>query len=276
MRLGQERTKPFPNAVHSARPLKPKKDYVLSGTIGVGVLFFIFSLIQLNFDYSRLVKGVGDFFGMAGKMFPPKLEDFMIVTAAAVQSLQVAIVGTAVGIFISFFLSFLGASNIAPNKAILWAVNFFAALMRSIPTILWALIFIAALGMGPIPGILALAIHGLGMLIKVYAESIEEVDEGVLEGMKATGASWFQMVMQGILPIVLPSFLSWSLFRLEMNIRYSAVLGMVGAGGIGWELISKMRMYDLQAAMFIILYIFVIVFVIEQLGNTIKKKLIKM
>ncbi len=253
-----------------------KQDRFLYWTMLIIFIFFIFSLIQLNFDYSKLWTGTSDFFFMLGKMFPPNPTDWFYILAAAVESLQIAIVGTVVAIVISFFLAFLGATNLSPNKGILWFVKGFAALMRAIPAMIWALLFIVSVGMGPLAGIMALGIHSLGMLIKVYAESVEEVDDGLIEAMRATGASWLQIVLQGILPMVFTSFLSWSIFRLEIDIRYSTILGMVGAGGIGWELVRAMRMYKLDEAMFITIVIFIMIFLVELAGNQMKKKIIKL
>ena len=127
--------------------------------------------------------------------------------------------------------------------------------------------------MGPFPGILALAFNSTGMLVKVFAQSIEELDEGIFEGMKATGASWLQIIFQGILPSVTTALMAWSIFRFEIDFRYATILGMVGAGGIGWELTSAMRVYRLQEAvlLLIIIVIFLMVFSAEMIGNRVKK-----
>src|SRR5699024_10243922 len=146
-----------------------------------------------------------------------------------------------------------------------------AALIRAIPALIWVLIFIVAVGMGPFPGILALAFNSLGMLIKVFSQSIDELDEGIFEGLRSTGANWLHVVCQGVVSCVLTGCRSGSGFRGEINVRGGMILGMGGAGGIGGALASTMRMFRLGESMFIILVVFVIVFTVEMAGNRLKK-----
>ncbi len=254
---------------------KPRPNLLIPFTVIVTAVFFVFSLVQLNFEYSKLWSGADRFVNMVTKMFPPSPKDWEHVLAAALESLQVALVGTVLAILFSFFLGFLSARNMTPNRTVMWLTRMFAGTMRAIPTLIWALIFIVSVGMGPIAGIMALAIHSIGMLVKVFSESVEEVDSGKIEAMRATGANWLQIVMQGVLPMVSTAYLSWSLFRLEIDIRYSTILGMVGAGGIGWELTRAMRMYKLDEAMFITLVIFFMIFAVELAGDRVKKSLLR-
>ncbi|MBU9713678.1 phosphonate ABC transporter, permease protein PhnE [Evansella tamaricis] len=250
---------------------KTKRDRFLTGILIFGGLFFIFSLIQLNLDYSRLISGTSKLFSFVGHMMPPDFSTWEKVIGAGLESLQIAIVGTSIGVVLALFLSFLAAENLSPHRTISWMIKGIAAFVRAIPALIWVLIFIVAVGMGPFPGILALAFNSLGMLVKVFAQSIEEIDDGVLEAMRSTGASWMQVIFQGVIPTVLTAYMSWSIFRLEIDFRYATILGMVGAGGIGWELTSAMRMYRLEEASFIILVIFLMVFTVEVTGNQLKK-----
>lgn len=249
---------------------KPKHDRFLTYTLLSCIAFFIFSLMQLSLDYNGLIMGTVQLFEFLKHMFPPGISNWDTVLMAGLESLQIALVGTALGIGLALFLSFFAASNVSPSPLISYTIKGLAAFIRAIPALIWVLIFIVAVGMGPFPGILALAFNSLGMLIKVFAQSIEELDEGILEGMRSTGARWSQVIFQGIIPSVFTAFMSWSVFRLEINFRYATILGMVGAGGIGWELTSAMRMYRLEEAMFIILVIFAMVFTAEMIGNRLK------
>src|SRR5699024_1876305 len=113
--------------------------------------------------------------------------------------------------------------------SISYLVKSVAAFIRAVPALIWALLFIVAIGLGPTTGILALAVNSFGMLMKVYAEAIEEIDDSLIDALKATGASKIQIVMQGIIPSMLRIFITWSIFRFDINIRYAAVLGIVGA-----------------------------------------------
>lgn len=238
-------------------------------------LFFVFSLVQLQLDYSRLLPGVRKLAKTAGLMFPPDASQWKHVLLAAVESIQVAILGTVIGIVLAFFLAFLAADNIAPNKTVSWLIRSFASLLRAIPTLIWALIFIVAVGMGPLPGVLAIMVHAVGGLIKVFAQSLEEVDEGVIEAMRATGASWLQIVLQGVLPCALSALLAWCVMRFEGDLAESTILGAVGAGGIGYELSHAMRSYHFDQALFVGLVIFLMVFSVEIVSNRLKLKMRK-
>ncbi|SER25874.1 phosphonate transport system permease protein [Gracilibacillus ureilyticus] len=252
--------------------IKPKKDLFTRGVFAFGAVFFLFCLYQLNIDYSNLLAGTVDFITMLGEMFPPDVSEWKYVIPAAIESLQVAILGTVIAVVISLVLAFLAAENLAPNNLVASIVKGFATLMRVIPTIIWALIFIVAVGLGPLPGVLAIAVHSLGMLIKVFAQSVEEMDDGKIEALRASGANWIQIIAQGVIPTVVTALLSWTILRLEIDIGESTILGLVGAGGIGWELTRAMRSYDFNAAFFIAMVIFVMIFSVEMLSNRLKLK----
>lgn len=208
-----------------------------------------------------------------GTMFPPDFSAWRHVLLAAVESLQVAILGSVLGIVVAFFLSFLAASNLTPHPFVAWIVRSAASLLRAIPTIVWALIFIVSVGLGPLPGVLAIAVSAAGMLVKVFAQSLEEIDKGVLEAMQSTGASWLQIVIQGILPTVKTAFIAWCVLQLEGGIAESTILGAVGAGGIGYEMTHAMKSYNFAAALFVGLVVFAMVFSVEFVANRYKMKL---
>ena len=251
---------------------KPKKDPFLAILAVFSGVFFVFCLSQLNINYSNLITGTGEFVEMVGKMFPPDASEWRYILPAAIESLQVGILGTVIAVIISLLLAFLAAENLTPHRAVSSAIKGFATLMRVIPTIIWALIFIVAVGLGPLPGVLAIAVHSLGMLIKAFSQSVEEMDNGKIEALRATGASWIQIVAQGVIPTAFTALVSWSILRLEIDIGESTILGLVGAGGIGWELSRAMRGYHFDQAFFIALVIFVMIFSVEMLSNRFKLK----
>lgn len=255
------------------RPPKPKKDRFLLWMMVLGGLFFIFSVYQLKLNLFVVFEGALTFLQLLTEMFPPSFAQWKHVLPAALESLQVAIIGTAVAILLAFPTSFLAAENLTPHSSISYAIKAFASLLRAIPTLVWALVFIVAVGMGPLPGTLAISVHAYGMLVKMFAQSIEEMDEGVLEAMRATGAGWLQIILQGVLPTVFSAFLAWSIYRLEIDIGESTILGVVGAGGIGWELVHAMRMYRFDEAFFVALVIFAMVYSVEMLSNRMKLRM---
>ncbi|TBL70575.1 phosphonate ABC transporter, permease protein PhnE [Paenibacillus thalictri] len=250
---------------------KPRKDPVLVAALIFGICFFVFCLIQLNFNYMVLFQGTWKFIQSFALMFPPNVAEWKPVLFAALETLQIAFVGTVLAVCIAFLLSFLAAANLSPRTAPV--IKGIASFLRAIPTLVWALIFIVAVGMGPFPGILAICVHATGMLIKVFSQSIEEIDDGVIEAMRATGAGWLQIVCQGVLPNVATSFLAWSVFRLEVDIGESSILGVVGAGGIGFEIANAMRAYEFDSACFVALVIFAMVFTVELCSNRFKSSI---
>jgi phosphonate transport system permease protein len=228
--------------------------------VGLAAVFFIVSLLQLEIVPEKILNSFSRTQNLLNNMFPPVLDDPINVFGAAVESLQIAVLGTVWGIIFSIILAFFAAKNMSPHTSISYAVKAFAAFVRAVPALIWALLFIIAVGLGPTPGILALAVNSIGMLVKVYAESIEEIDTGVIEAIKSTGGTRFQVIMQGIIPSIMSIFISWSIFRFDINLRYAAVLGVVGAGGIGWELVRASRMiaYDEMLSITIVMFLMVL------------------
>jgi phosphonate transport system permease protein len=252
-----------------------KSAHITKWFLLIATILFILCLTQLPLEYARLVSRGGDMVEMFLMMVPPQPGDLNDLLAAALESWHIAVVGTVLAIVVSIVLAVGAAQNVTPSAWFAGLIKAFAALMRVIPVFIWALIFVVAIGLGPLAGIMAIAIHSLGMLIKVYAESIEEVEPGIIEALRSTGAGWWPMMTQAVIPSAMTSLMSWSIFRLEIDLRYSTVLGMVGAGGIGWSLYSAMRMYELKQAAFIILVMFAMVFVVEWAGARVKTAMLK-
>lgn len=252
---------------------RPQKNRMMRSVLIFGAIFFFFSLSQLAMDYNRLLEGSMKFISTLSVMVPPDATYWREVLLAALESLQVAIVGTVIAIILGLLLSFPAADNLTPHPAVAWGIKSFASFLRAIPTLIWALIFIVAVGMGPFTGILAITVGATGMLIKVFSQSIEEMDDGIIEAMKATGASWISIIIHGVIPTVLTAFLAWCVLRFEGDIAESTILGAVGAGGIGWELMYAMRMYKFDQAFFVALVIFTMVFSVELMTNRLKIRL---
>ncbi|MDQ0300560.1 phosphonate transport system permease protein [Salibacterium salarium] len=234
-------------------------------------LFLVISLAQLGVAPGKLLDSGERIQSMLNSMVPPDVHEPSGVLEAAIESLQIAIMGTFWGVILSLILAVFGAKNLAPHWTISYIVKGFAVLVRAVPALIWALLFIAAVGLGAVPGILALAVNSTGMLIKVYAEAIEEVEKGYIEAITATGASKFQLVMQGILPLITPIFITWSIFRFDINIRYASVLGVVGAGGIGWELVRASQTMAYNEMLGITIVIFAIVLFAEWVTRFLQK-----
>ena len=152
--------------------------------------------------------------------------------------MQIALWGTLLSVLLALPLCFLGARNLSPSLAVFHATRQVFNALRGINEIIFALIFVAAVGLGPFAGVLALSIHGAGMLGKFFAEAVEEIDAGPVEALRATGTRPSLVVVFGVLPQVIPSWIASTLYRFEVNLRAATILGMIGAGGIGFELVS--------------------------------------
>ncbi len=183
---------------------------------------------------------IGDFLS---RTMPPDLSILPRLWAPAVETLQIALWGTLIGVVLAVPVSFLAARNLCRNKVLYHGTRQFLNIIRSINELILALIFVSAVGLGPFPGVLALALHGLGMLGKFFADSIEEIDQGPIEALQATGARPLQVIVFGVLPQVITAWIAVVLYRFEVNLRSATVLGMVGAGGLGFELVSSLKLF---------------------------------
>lgn len=179
------------------------------------------------------------------------------------ETLLLSYVGTTIGAIGAFGLNFFAATNLSPHPALRFAVRRLLEFCRTVPSIVFALIFVIAFGLGPMAGVLAIAIHSIGALGKLYSEQAENIDMKPLEGIRSTGASWMSSVRFAVLPQVMPGFASYTLLRFEINVREASVMGFVGAGGIGQELVVAVRKFFYSDVSAILLMIVVTVFIID-------------
>ena len=179
------------------------------------------------------------------------------------ETLLISYVGTLAGMVIAFGLNFLAAENTSPAPWLRFVVRRLLEFARTVPGIVFALIFVIAFGLGPIPGVLAIAIHSSGALGKLFSEVVENADMKPVEGIRSTGASWLSCMRFAVLPQVIAGFVSYTLLRFEMNVREASVMGFVGAGGIGQELVVAIRKFYYSDVSAILLMIILTVFLID-------------
>jgi phosphonate transport system permease protein len=185
------------------------------------------------------------------------------IIGATIQTIQMALAGTFLAAMVAFPLAFLAAQNTSPHPVIYHSLKLTTNFLRTIPDFAVGLILIAAIGLGPFAGTLALAFHTTTVLIKLFAESIEGIDEGVVEALRATGARYIQIVSFAVVPQVMPAFISFLLYRFETNIRAAAVLGLIGAGGIGFIMNSDFRMFQYQQAAMTVTVLILLVMIVD-------------
>jgi phosphonate transport system permease protein len=179
------------------------------------------------------------------------------------ETILISYVGTLSGAVLAFALNFLAAENTAPAPWLRFTVKRFMEFCRTVPDIVFALIFVIAFGLGPMAGVLALTIHSIGALGKQYSEIVENIDMKPMEGVRSTGASWLSCMRFAVLPQVAAGFAGYTLLRFEINVREASVMGFVGAGGIGQELIVAVRKFYYSDVSAILLLIILTVFVID-------------
>jgi phosphonate transport system permease protein len=179
------------------------------------------------------------------------------------ETVLISYVGTLVGAVLAFGLNFLSAENTAPSAPLRFVVKRFMEFCRTVPDIVFALIFVIAFGLGPMAGVLAIAIHCIGALGKQYSEIVENIDMRPVEGIRSTGAGWTDCMRFAVLPQVAAGFAGYTLLRFEINVRGASVMGFVGAGGIGQELVVAVRKFYYSDVSAILLMIIVTVFIID-------------
>jgi phosphonate transport system permease protein len=190
------------------------------------------------------------------------------------ETLLIAYTGTIIGAVGGFLLCFIAAKNTAWSQWSRFAARRFLEFCRTVPEIVFALIFVVAFGLGPLPGVLAIAIHTLGALGKLFSEVVENIDMKPVEGLTSTGASWVETIRFAVVPQVLSNFTSYALLRFEINVRGAAVMGFVGAGGIGQDLIEAVRKFYYSDVSAILLMIVVAVMTIDLVTERIRHALL--
>jgi len=192
------------------------------------------------------------------------------VVGATLETVQMALAGTFVALLVAFPLGFLAARNTTPHPWVYFAVRSVLNLVRTIPDLALGLLFVAAVGLGAFAGTLALAIHTATVLGKLLSESVENIDEGVVEAIRATGAGYGQILSFAVLPQILPDLISFTLYRLETNIRAASVLGLIGAGGIGYLMNTSFRTFQYQEAAAIVLVLIALVMLVDHLSSRLR------
>jgi phosphonate transport system permease protein len=234
----------------------------------------LWSAWETDFNLVELVKGWGHINNLLARMFPPDLEIVQNLGGPLIETLQMALLGTTIPIFIAIPLAWLTATNIAPDPVLGNVIRLVLHTLRTVPELLWAMLLVTAVGLGTFPGTMALILHSTGSMGKFFYETIEAADPGVIEAMEATGANRFKVIMFGIMPTVLPNYLSIVLLYWEFNNRAATILGLVGAGGIGLTLTHAIQDFEYTEAVTCLIAIVLILTVIDRISAYLRKKVI--
>lgn len=245
--------------------------------IGFAALF-AWCLYDFGFSPERIVTGLGRLGRVLSFMFPPHIwtqwDEIVAILEGLGETLSMAFLGTILGAILAFPLSFLGAKTINRLPLLRFGVRRGFDIIRAFETLILALVFIRAFGLGPLAGVMAIAVSEVGVLAKLYAEAIENISNKPVEGVVASGGSRLQAIRFAMMPQVMPVLLSITLYNFESNVRSGTILGIVGAGGIGFLLSDRIGAYRWDEAWSIILLIIVMVYVIDALSANIRTRFI--
>ncbi len=231
------------------------------------------SAVETEVSLPRMIEGLPFMWDFLRRMVPPDLSVLGNALRGAMETIQIAVVGTAVAALLALPMGFAAARNAAPAWLFYWArglLNVF----RAVDTLVYALFFVAAVGLGPFPGVLAVMVYTATVLAKLYSEAIEAIEPGPVEAVRATGATTLQVLRWGVLPQLVPQFLSFTLYRFETNIRAAAVLGFVGAGGIGFYIQTYLRLLNYPAAATVLLVLIGLVTIVDFASSRLRARLV--
>ena len=244
----------------------------------LSIIILLLSLVliseDLEINYVELFTNSSGYFAdILGRMLPPDFSNFSKLMVAMLETIEIAFLGTFLAIVLSIPIGLFSARNLAPNFIVFQIARIITIFFRAIPEFIIAMILVIAIGFGAIPGVLALGLHTMGFLAKFYAEDIEHINKGPVEALTSSGATKGQIISFAVIPQIIPSFVANNLYILDRNVRMATMLGIVGAGGIGYELQSSFRMFEYQKVSAIIIIIFIAIFIIDHLSSFIRSKI---
>ena len=264
----------------------PRFSWKTSAAVLVVLSLTGYSYVGTDFDIVGLLQGSGPVESFVSEMFPPDLSDATLKTTGmgVIETLQMSYLGALLGALLACPLAALSTRGVSTVEAsrgerLLRAVPYHLSrlilnVFRSVPDILWALVFVVALGLGPFPGTLALAVHSAGVLGKLYSETLEAVPSRPVEALRATGAGSLQAFLFGRLPQAMSGFTSLTLYQWECNIRSATILGFVGAGGIGQQILISMNLFDYPKVATLVGATIIVVLLVDRFSATIRRSLV--
>lgn len=252
-----------------------RRDLLRSALVAAGVVAGLAVLAQMLVVVKArpqdLVTGVGGMADILRRAMPPHVALAGEVLWPTLETFDTALFGTVFGTLLALPLAVLAARNVTPSPLLYALARGTIGVTRAVPDLIWALLFVTAVGLGPFPGALALAVHSIGMLGRLFAEVIEDMDTGPVDALTLTGASRLQVFTHAVVPGVAPSLLGIALFRLDENVRSSLVLGFVGAGGIGFQILTAMNLFQYRDVSFYLLLTFALVVAVERVSAALRR-----
>jgi len=258
-------------AVLDAERKRVSRRGIQLGVVFIGVVICLWVTELINAE--RMADGLPAIGVVLGEMVPPDFARWRDWLGPLVETLAMSVAGTALAVAFSVPLAFFAARNTTPNVVAYQLARFILNTLRAIPELIMGIVFVAAVGFGMLPGVLALGLHSVGMVGKFYAEAIEHAHKAPIEAAQATGAGQMQVISHGVMPQVFPHFADVTMYRWEYNFRASTVMGMVGAGGIGTELVGSLRLLDYPQVGAIMIVILAAVTIVDAISNRLRRSL---
>ncbi|MBN6041030.1 phosphonate ABC transporter, permease protein PhnE [Amycolatopsis sp. 195334CR] len=259
-------------------PPKPRRPRVL---FGVGTLVTVLVVVHViawdatEFSPAALAEGWEGMAGFLGEAIPPDLSWEVLGPSleGALVTLWIGLLGTTLSVPFALVLALLAARGTTPSGWIYQAARSLLSFLRAVPEVVFALIFVTAVGLGPFPGVLALVFHNVGVMGKLWAEALEDADPGPALAVRSTGASRTQVATHALLPLVTPQLFGLLLYRFDVNVRSSLVLGLVGAGGIGFLINQSIKLFRFDRMLTHILVVLVLIVLVDQLSALVRRRL---
>jgi phosphonate transport system permease protein len=248
-------------------PFRPSTAARLGGA--ALVVYVLWAGASLELTWGRFRLGLDNGARFLGRMFPPVVQDWPNLLRGLAESLEIAVLGSALGLLLALPLGFVAARNLMPPWAS-WPARLLVALCRSFHPVIVAIVFVKAVGFGALAGILALTVASIGFAGKLFAEAIEEISPRQVEAVRATGASFAGVLAFGVLPQVFSRFVGFATYQVDANLRNSTMVGIVGAGGIGGSLFAAFQRFDFDYVCAIVVAIIVIIMIGELLANEVR------
>lgn len=243
-------------------------------TVLVGLMILTFATLDIA-SWARVWRGIRtSFWPVVSGFLRPSGDVLMLALGGMLETIYMAVLGTIIGAVLAFPLSFFASANLLGGKRYAFPGKSLLVAIRTFPEILLAIIFVAAIGPGALAGIMALGIHSIGFLGKIFADVIEGIDPGPNEAIRATGGTSLHVFLYSVVPQVLPEFLSNVLYRFEINLRAATILGLVGAGGIGLSLIQRIQFRYWNEVSTFLIVIVVVIIVVDSCSSFIRRRLV--
>ncbi|NRO15646.1 phosphonate ABC transporter, permease protein PhnE [Lactobacillus helveticus] len=255
----------------------PKRKFKVMNLVWAIIMIagLFISINVTNTHISVLFKNWDQFADIFVQISHPDWSYLSVIWPKLIETIKMAVLGTVIGSVVAFIYSLSIARNIVKNKAVTGVLRFIMNIIRTIPDLLLGAVFVAIVGIGPVAGVVALAVVTFGIVVKLFYESIETIDPGPIEALTAVGANKLQIIYHAVMPQIMTYFISYVLYAFEINVRASTVLGYIGAGGIGLNLQQTLQVFNYAQTGTIIIVIIVVVVLIDYVSSKSREALMK-